>query len=91
MYFNAILRRRPGRCEQVLDIAGRPGRRVDVEWRRSVVELPRLEKAGEAENVITVEVREEDRGDIEAGGEPHHLTLRTFPNVEEESFPFSAK
>ena len=65
-----------------------PARRVDHERVVAVVEVPRLDQAGNPEDVVAVEVRDEQIGDGESGPEAHHLALGSLPGVEEQAVAF---
>jgi hypothetical protein len=58
---------------------------------RSVIKIQCLEKPWQAENVITMEMREKNGRNIEPSRETHHLSLCPLANVEEKPLTFSAK
>ncbi len=68
-------------------MAFRTRRRVDGNRFLAVVEIPRLNQAGNTEDVVAVKVRDEQVVDSEAGAEAHHLSLCALATVEEQSSP----
>ena len=79
-----------GDGDEGLDLAPGAGGDVDGDGVGPLVEVHRLQQAGDAEDVVAVEVRDEDVADAEAGAEPHHLPLGTLAAVEQQAVAFAA-
>jgi hypothetical protein len=69
--------------------AGGAAGAVQRHRRRPVLKSHGPEEPGDAEQVVGVVVAEEDFGEGEADGVPHHLPLVALPAVEEDGLPFA--